>query len=276
MRIPIKTISALLGLLAAVVGVWALGWPDSFSDAVDFPPHQHFVHDVGAFQLGIGATLLLATIWADGLMVALAGYLVGGVAHTVSHVVDNDLGGSPAQTVAIAVLSLLAAVALVARWRQQGWVVGDVGIATTPALAPYVRQKTIALTTYRKDGTPVSAPVSIAVDGDRAYVRSFERAWKTRRLANNPELTVAPSTVRGTPTGPAIRATARRLSGGEYLRASRALGRKYPLLHGVFVPLSHRLGRAKTGRTVHFELTPLPRPSHDHERLGVLFGPDPS
>jgi hypothetical protein len=25
----------------------------------------------------------------------------------------------------------------------------------------------------------------------------------------------------------------------------------------VLVPLTHRLGRARTGRTVHFELTPL-------------------
>jgi len=30
---------------------------------VNFPSHRHFVHDVGAFQLGIGVTLLLAMIW---------------------------------------------------------------------------------------------------------------------------------------------------------------------------------------------------------------------
>jgi hypothetical protein len=29
------------------------------------------------------------------------------------------------------------------------------------------------------------------------------------------------------------------------------------LLHGLLVPLTHRLGRAKTGKTVHFQLTPL-------------------
>jgi hypothetical protein len=29
------------------------------------------------------------------------------------------------------------------------------------------------------------------------------------------------------------------------------------LLQGVLVPLTHRLGRAKTGKTVHFQLTPL-------------------
>ncbi len=256
MRTAIKAIAALLGLLSAGAGVWALGWPASFSDFVNFPPHRHFVHDVGAFQLGIGATLLVATIWADALMVALGGYLVGAVAHTVNHLVDTDQGGSPAQTWLIGVSALLAAVALVARWRQLGWVVGAVGTAASPALAPFVQQKTIALTTYRRSGVPISTPVSIAVDGDRAYVRSFERAWKTRRIARNPEVTIAPSNVRGTVTGPALRATARRLSGAEYTRASRALAGKYPFLQGFFVPLSHRLGRPKTGRTVQFELTP--------------------
>jgi hypothetical protein len=29
------------------------------------------------------------------------------------------------------------------------------------------------------------------------------------------------------------------------------------VLHGLLVALSHRLGRAKAGKTVHFQLTPL-------------------
>jgi PPOX class probable F420-dependent enzyme len=256
MRSIVRATTALLGLLTLAVGVWALMWPDSFSEFVNFPPHRHFLHDVGAFQIGIGVTLLLATIWGDPIMVALAGYVVGGAVHTVAHAVDAHLGGSTVQTWAIGLLSLLAAVALVARWRDLGWVAGDVGAASAPALAPFTRQKTVLLTTYRRDGTPAAAPVSIAVDGERAYVRSFERAWKTRRIRNNPAVTVAPSTARGTPTGPAIEATARRLTGTEYDCAARALAGKYPMLQGVLVPLAHRVGRARTGRTVHFELTP--------------------
>ncbi len=256
MRSIVRATTALLGLLTLAVGVWALIWPDSFSEFVNFPPHRHFLHDVGAFQIGIGVTLLLATIWGDPIMVALAGYVVGGAVHTVAHAVDAHLGGSTVQTWSIGLLSLLAAVALVARWRDLGWVAGQVRGASASALAPFTRQKTVLLTTFRRDGTPVAAPVSIAVDGERAYVRSFERAWKTRRIRNNPAVTVAPSTARGTPTGPAIEATARRLTGTEYDRAGRALAGKYPMLQGVLVPLAHRVGRARTGRTVNFELTP--------------------
>jgi hypothetical protein len=68
---------------------------------------------------------------------------------------------------------------------------------------------------------------------------------------------VAPSTAQGRSTGPGMQATARRLEGAEARRAARLLARKHPLLHGVLVPLTHRLGRPKTGKTVHFQLTPL-------------------
>src|ERR671933_1618090 len=124
----------------------------------------------------------------------------------------------------------------------------------TPALEPFVHQKTVLLTTYRRDGTPVGTPVNIAVDGDRAFVRTFDTAWKLKRIRNNPEVEVAPSTMRGKPTGPAIRARARVLSGSESAYASRAIARKYPILHGFLVPLFHRLRRNKT---VHIELTPV-------------------
>lgn len=130
------------------------------------------------------------------------------------------------------------------------------GSLTTPAstvLAPFVRQKTVLLTTYRRDGTPVGTPVHIAVDGDRAFFRTWDRAWKMKRLRTNPEVTVAPSTTRGAPTGPAVRARARVLSGDEAAHAAHLLGRKYPLLHKALIPWLHRL---KGYQTMHIELIP--------------------
>jgi PPOX class probable F420-dependent enzyme len=81
------------------------------------------------------------------------------------------------------------------------------------ALAPISNAKTILLTTYKRDGTPVATPVSVAFDGGRAFFRSYDQAWKTRRLRRNPAVQAAPATLRGRPTGPAIRARAALLDG---------------------------------------------------------------
>jgi uncharacterized protein len=120
-------------------------------------------------------------------------------------------------------------------------------------LEPFIRQRAIRLTTFRRDGTPVGTPVSIAVDGGRAFIRTYDRSGKAKRLHNNPKVEIAPSTMRGKPTGPAIQARMRLLSADEAKTAAKALARKHRILHGVFVPLTHRLARYKT---LHYELTP--------------------
>jgi uncharacterized protein len=119
---------------------------------------------------------------------------------------------------------------------------------------PFVRQWAVRLTTYRRDGTPVGTAVSIAVDGERAFFRTPDKAGKAKRLRHNPEVEIAPATMLGQPTGPAIRARARRLSGDEARHAARLLARKYPFLQGFFVPLAQRLMGAQT---LHYGLTPV-------------------
>jgi hypothetical protein len=135
----VVAVTLLAGVFMVAAGVWALVGPGSFADAVGFPRHTHFVHDAGAFQLGIGITLLLAVAWRDGLALALAGLLMANTVHTVNHAVDLDLGGHASDSWGLAALSLLTAVALVVRLRQLGWVIGEVGTATTPVLARFVR-----------------------------------------------------------------------------------------------------------------------------------------
>jgi hypothetical protein len=117
-----------------------------------------------------------------------------------------------------------------------------------------IDSKTILLTTYRRDGTPVATTVNIAYDGDRAFVRTWHTAGKAKRLRRNPDVEVAPSTFSGKPTGPATRGRARLLGGDEAEKARRALARRFPVMHGVVVPLVHRLRGQKT---LHYELTPL-------------------
>jgi PPOX class probable F420-dependent enzyme len=113
--------------------------------------------------------------------------------------------------------------------------------------------KTILLTTYKRDGTAVATPVSLAFDGERAYFRSYDKAWKTKRLRRNPAVQAAPATLRGKPTGPAIGARATLLDGEQARVAARALARRHRVLQAILVPAAHRLMRY---RTMHYELIP--------------------
>ena len=112
--------------------------------------------------------------------------------------------------------------------------------------------KTILLTTYKRDGTAVPTPVSVAFDGDRAFFRTFDKAWKTKRLRNNPRVEVAAATLRGRPLGPPVQARATLLEGEQASIAALALARRHRVLQGLLVPLAHRLARY---RTMHYELT---------------------
>ena len=129
-------------------------------------------------------------------------------------------------------------------------------VTTAPPrlLESCVEQWAVLLTTYKRDGTPIGTPVNIAVDGDRAFVRTFDTAWKLKRIRNRPEAEVAPSTWRGRPIGPALRARARVLEGEESASAGRLLARKHPILRRFLVPLIHRL---RGNETIHIELRPL-------------------
>ena len=123
---------------------------------------------------------------------------------------------------------------------------------TAQALLPFVEQRNVLLTTYRKSGVGVGTPVHLVVDGDRAVFRTWDTTGKAKRLRNNPDVTVAPSTLRGEPTGPAIRARVRLLDGPEARRAARLLTGKYPLAHRL-IPLAHRVMGV---HTLHYELRP--------------------
>lgn len=110
-------VAVLGGAGFLLFGLWALLAPQSFFDqlATFEPYNRHFVHDIGAFQLGLGAVLLLPTLFAprvDAVTAALVGVGIGAVAHVVSHLLDIGEGGTPATD--IPTFTLLAGVLLVA------------------------------------------------------------------------------------------------------------------------------------------------------------------
>lgn len=95
-----------------VFGVWAFVAPHSFADYIDFTPYnEHLTHDVGAFQIGIGVSLLVALLGWDGLTVALTGFIVASGLHTLSHQMDRDIGGHSSDVAALGLVTLVAVVA---------------------------------------------------------------------------------------------------------------------------------------------------------------------
>ena len=90
------------------------------------------------------------------------------------------------------------------------------------ALAPFARGRTTLLTSFRKDGTAVATPVHVAAEDGRAFFRTWDEAWKAKRLRRNPAVELAPSTMRGRPTGTAVPARARLLEGEDAALAAHA------------------------------------------------------
>ena len=94
-----RVIAIVGGAGFVAIGVWAMVDPRSFFEALaKFEPYnQHFLQDIGAFQVGLGVVLLFAGLSAsaDVLTVALVGVGVAAALHAVSHVIGRDLGGVP-------------------------------------------------------------------------------------------------------------------------------------------------------------------------------------
>lgn len=88
-------------------------------------------------------------------------------------------------------------------------------------------QKYISLATFRKNGEKVATPVWFGEESDKLYVMTRSDMGKTKRIRNNPQVTVAPCTIRGRVTGTEVPAIARLLSPEEHAHARQTINRKY-------------------------------------------------
>lgn len=81
---------------------------------------------------------------------------------------------------------------------------------TSNVVGTLAKERYISLTTYKRDGTPVSTPVwVVSDDGDRLLVWSAKKTWKVRRVRRDPRVLVAPSNFRGRERGDRLPARAR-------------------------------------------------------------------
>lgn len=114
-----QVVALVAGVFFLAAGAAAFFAPAAFFDAAAaFEPYnEHFIRDIGAFQIGLGAVLLLAIRINDALVVALGGVGVGSWMHAVGHVLDRDLGGTPAVDIPFfAGLSVLLVAVAALRW----------------------------------------------------------------------------------------------------------------------------------------------------------------
>lgn len=108
------------GIFFAAAGIAAFLAPAAFFEAAAaFEPYNpHLIRDIGAFQIGLGVVLLLSVWFRDALIVALGGVGAGSLVHSVGHVLDRHLGGTP--MVDIPVFGALSVLLLAAAWKRSG------------------------------------------------------------------------------------------------------------------------------------------------------------
>jgi uncharacterized protein len=103
-------------------------------------------------------------------------------------------------------------------------------------------RKYCLVTTYRKNGEAMPAPVWFGVGDDgHVYFNSEEAVGKVKRIRSNPRVRVAPATVRGKPLGPPIEGRARVLPPEDADRAERVIAANYGLGRRLYEGIGHRL-----------------------------------
>jgi len=94
-------------------------------------------------------------------------------------------------------------------------------------------EKYILLTTFRRDGTPVSTPVwSVSLDGGRIAFWTSSGSGKAKRLAHTERVTVTPCDARGRVKAGAgsVDATARLVTGEELEEIRKRIISKYGVM----------------------------------------------
>lgn len=123
----------------------------------------------------------------------------------------------------------------------------------TDALSTLGAEKFVSLTTFKKDGGAVAAPMWIGREGDHLFVWTPADSWKAKRVKNNPRVVLVPSSrggkvregadpVDGVAEVITDPATVQRLAG--------VIRRKYGLMFTVVTFLERLLARGPKPRVI--------------------------
>jgi PPOX class probable F420-dependent enzyme len=112
--------------------------------------------------------------------------------------------------------------------------------------------KYLSLTTFRRDGTPVSTPVWFVAENGNLLVETDGDSYKVKRIRNNDDVTVASCNATGRVAGEVVPGHATILPAEELPRVERLLHRKYRLDY-IFVLPIYRLVQRLRGRPLRNE-----------------------
>jgi PPOX class probable F420-dependent enzyme len=119
------------------------------------------------------------------------------------------------------------------------------------------QERYVSITTFKRDGTPVSTPVWVAGEDGTLLVWSAAGSWKVKRIRRDGHVRVAPCSVRGAVRGPAVDADATILD--ETATVSALLARKYGLVYravGLLNAAIRRLRGRAPSPSVTIRITP--------------------
>ena len=91
----------------------------------------------------------------------------------------------------------------------------------------FVARNTFRWSRFARTATAVRTPVWFGEKDDKLYVMTRSDSGKYKRIRNNPQVRVAPCTVRGKITGPEFAAIAQLLPAEDWPRARKTINSKY-------------------------------------------------
>jgi uncharacterized protein len=104
-----------------------------------------------------------------------------------------------------------------------------------PIPSEFTGQKYLNLTSFRKSGTGIPTPLWFAEENGKLYIMTRSDSGKYKRIRNNPEVRIAPCTMRGRITGPELPARVRILQSEDWPHARKLLAHKYWLMRVPFL-----------------------------------------
>jgi uncharacterized protein len=125
---------------------------------------------------------------------------------------------------------------------------------TTSELA---NEEFVSITTFKRDGTPVSTPVWVAGENGNLVVISEADSWKVKRIRHDGHVCITPCSARGAVHGNPVDADA--TIDPDTAAAEKLLARKYGWKYGAFrrfSALARRLHRQPTPTGVTLRITP--------------------